>query len=135
MQTLGKVLCTCGQVLGHVVQNLGAVVAARRRPTAERGPGGLDGIAQVFAVAVANFANDLAAWAINKTRVARIGPRLFAADVHLGRAVDRRTRLVGEHWGVLGRSLARTDHWQPTTANWSTAHVFVQPLAPAFATE
>ena len=76
------------QVLGDVVEHLRAVVGGGRAPAAGLGRG-LDGVADVLAVAEAGLADRLAAWRRAPIGVAGIRPRLLAADVELGGAVDR----------------------------------------------
>src|SRR5262249_38422063 len=80
----------CAQVLGDIVENLGAIVRRLRGPAGAR-TRRLDGVADILAVAVANFADQVATRVVDRPAVARIGPGLLAADVVLGRTVQRRS--------------------------------------------
>ena len=81
-------------VFGDVVKHLGTIVRARfcpARSVARR----FHRIANIFTVAERSFAQQLALASIHRIRVARIGPRLLAADVLLHGAVDWATcRLI-----------------------------------------
>jgi len=65
-------------------------VASCLAPAAVGGVRGLDGVAQVFAVAFADLSKDLAVRRDDSSCVAGIGPCLLATDEELGRAIDRR---------------------------------------------
>ncbi len=77
------------EVFGEEIEDLRAVVGRGRGP-AEGGAGGFDGVADVLAVALADFADELAVRAVDGAGVAAVRARLLAADIHLGGLVDRR---------------------------------------------
>src|SRR5690606_36991484 len=77
------------EVLGEEIEDLRAVVRRGGGP-AERGAGGFDGVADVLAVAVADFADQGAIGAVNGAGIAGIRAGLLAADIHLGGPVDSR---------------------------------------------
>ncbi len=60
-------------------------------PLGAGGTGGLDGVADVFAVAERSLADQLAVAVVDGEAVAGVGPRLLAADVLLHGAVDADT--------------------------------------------
>jgi len=76
-------------VFGEEVKDLSAIVRGISGP-ARRIPRGFNGVANVFSVAERCFAEQLTFAPINRERVARVGTRLFAADVLLHSAVDIR---------------------------------------------
>jgi hypothetical protein len=92
------------QVFCDVVQDLGAPMRRGAAPGAGL-DGGFHGVADVLAVAFGHDAQQLAASALHLTAVARVGPRLRAADIELGGAVDGRTR--GRRCGRLATRLGR----------------------------
>ena len=87
------------EVFGEEIEDLRAVVGGGGGP-AERGAGGFDGVADVLAVAVADFADQRAGGAVDRAGIAGIGAGLLAADIHLGGLVDRRR--VVERVGGFG---------------------------------
>ena len=99
-QTARNLLPARRKIFCHVVQNLRASVGCAL------GPGGsfvcrLDGITNIFAIAQRCLAQKPSVSASRFHAVARVGTRLFAADVELHRAVDCRCRRIG----VVGRFL------------------------------
>jgi hypothetical protein len=65
--------------------------------------GGLDRVPDVLAVADADMAEEVAFGAVDGLGVAGVGAGLFAADVHLGGAVEGVDLGVGGgRWGVTG---------------------------------
>ena len=93
---------TGGEILGDVVENLPTEVAARPRP-AGSGVRGLDGVADVLAVAFADFADEAAVGSDNATRVPLVGADLLAADEQFGRPVDGGNGDWGMGSGLLCR--------------------------------
>ena len=78
-----------GEVLRDVVEHLRAVVRRGRGPAGGLGRG-LHRVADVLAVAEAGLADGLALCSVDGIGIAGIGPRLLAADIELGGAVDGR---------------------------------------------
>src|SRR5919109_3046700 len=89
-----KLIGASRQILGDVIQNLGAQMASRLPPTFPRRVSGLDGVANVLAIPFTDLADDVAVRRQDATCVALVGTRLLPTDEQLGRSVDRR----GDGW-------------------------------------
>src|SRR5213078_2552112 len=86
---LCEFLGTLRQVLGHVVQHLSAIVAARLRPSVG-GVRRFHGVPNVFAVPFGDFGEESTRRSQDFSTVALIGAHLCAADEQLVGAVDGR---------------------------------------------
>ncbi len=134
-QPMRDLVAPLDHVFRDVVDHLRARVRRRPRP-AGRVARRFHRVANVFAIAERRFAEQLAVAPVNRERVAGIGPRLFAADVLLHRAVNWRSpparcrpphqeRLSILRGSFLARSRQRV---QPLRRQ-----ILQHPLAPAFA--
>ncbi len=85
----GELAGADGEILGEIIEHLGAGMLRGGRP-AFRLAGGLDGVAYVLAVAVARLADQVTGGISDFHRIAAVGARLLAADIELGRPIDRR---------------------------------------------
>src|SRR5947209_17691496 len=89
-----------------------------------------DGVSDVFAIAQRRLTQQTAIRAVHFDAVARIGPRLLAADVQFHRAVDGRSAKIGSRlgWLVDGQWLGanRRRLFEPRRVE-----IFKQAFAPA----
>src|SRR5579859_7038574 len=81
------------QVLGDVIENLRARMRRATGPATRR-VSRLNRVADVLAVALAHLPDHAPLPVVHFAAVTRIGPRLLAADKHLGRAVNRWKRVT-----------------------------------------
>ena len=86
--TTGEFVATRSEVFGEEVDDLRTVVRGGLGPAVGSGARGFDGVADVFAIACTDFADEIFARVINVYREAAVGARLFAIDEHFGGAVD-----------------------------------------------
>src|SRR6266487_1763022 len=83
-----KLISGHGEILGHVVENLRAIMRCTARPAAGL-VRSLDGVTDIFAVPLANLADYATNGIKDAATVSRIGTRLLARDEELGCTVDR----------------------------------------------
>jgi hypothetical protein len=83
----GELVGAGREVLGDVIEDLRAEVPGGLRPSACV-PRRLHRVADILSVADPGMAEKLAALRIDGLRIAAVGTRLLAADIHLGRAVE-----------------------------------------------
>ena len=88
VDAMGEFIAARRQVLGDVIEDLGAQVAGGGGP-AFGGPGGLDGVADILAVGDRGLPEERAVAPMDVLGIATIGAGLFAADIELGGAVER----------------------------------------------
>ena len=105
-----------------------------RRAPAGRLARGLDGVADVLAIAEAGLAERAPRGIEHGIGVAAVRPRLLAADIHFRRAVDARRRRRRPRRGAQldGRRRLRR---RAARGSFGSAEIFGQALAPAFAAE
>ena len=101
----GEFVAAVVEVFGEEIEDLRAAMGRGRAP-AEGGAGRFDGVADILAVALADFADELAVGAEHGAGIAAIGPGLLAADIHLGGLVDAGGRRRAD-WPAL----AATGPW------------------------
>ncbi len=75
------------EVFGQEIEDLGARMRGGGGP-AQRCTGCLDGVADILAIAVADFADQLACRIEHGAGIAAVGAGLLAADIHLGGLVE-----------------------------------------------
>ncbi|MNY45727.1 hypothetical protein D3C86_1808490 [compost metagenome] len=83
----GEFVAAVVEVLGEEVEYLRAGMGCGGGP-AERSAGGFHRIADILAVAVADFADQVALGAEHRAGIAAIRAGLLAADIHLGGLVE-----------------------------------------------
>src|SRR5690606_12623158 len=87
LEARGKFVAAIVKVFGEKVENLGASMRRGSRP-AKRSARRFHGVADILAIAITNLADQLAGRVEYGARIAAIGSRLLAADIHLGGLVE-----------------------------------------------
>src|SRR5215469_5448274 len=86
------------QIFSDIVEDLSTVMRSAAGPTTGR-VGSFYSIANIFAVALTNFAKQTAIRSVDRMAITGIGSRLFASYVELGRAINswQSTREIARH--------------------------------------